>query len=61
MKTLSFSKIKIAKTLLGNEISAFLINEHSNYRAVVVALARQHPGETVGSWLMEGFINRLKI
>lgn len=25
----------------------------------MVAIARQHPGESVGSWMMEGFINFL--
>ena len=25
----------------------------------MIVIARQHPGETVGSWMMEGFINFL--
>lgn len=24
-----------------------------------MAIARQHPGESVGSWMMEGFMNHL--
>ncbi len=26
---------------------------------MVIAIARQHPGETIGSWMMEGFLNKL--
>ena len=25
----------------------------------MIVMARQHPGETVGSWMMEGFINHV--
>ncbi|CAM6001558.1 unnamed protein product [Sphagnum balticum] len=45
---------------MGNSLEAILINENKNYKAVVVAIARQHPGETVGSWMMEGFIKKLR-
>jgi murein tripeptide amidase MpaA len=31
-----------------------------NSKAFVVVFARQHPGESVGSWMMEGFMNRLQ-
>lgn len=27
---------------------------------MVVVMARQHPGESVGSWMMEGFIEKLR-
>lgn len=36
-----------------------MVNENINSSAIVVAMARQHPGESVGSWMMEGFVNRL--
>jgi murein tripeptide amidase MpaA len=49
----------MSRTVLGNKIEAFLVNENINSSAIVVAMARQHPGESVGSWMMEGFVNRL--
>ena len=27
---------------------------------IVWVIARQHPGETIGSWMMEGFLKRIK-
>jgi murein tripeptide amidase MpaA len=58
-KCIPCTKIEISRTVLGNKIEAFLINENSNSNVIVVAMARQHPGESVGSWMMEGFVNRL--
>lgn len=54
-----FSKINISKTVTGRQIEAYIANEHLNYHTVVVALARQHPGESVGSWIIEGLANKL--
>ena len=45
---------------MGHKIKAITINDYRNCKAFVVVIARQHPGESVGSWLMEGFINQLK-
>ena len=36
------------------------VNENKTTKATVVVIARQHPGEAVGSWMMEGFINKLQ-
>jgi murein tripeptide amidase MpaA len=45
---------------MGQKVHALLINEQRNTKATVVVMARQHPGESVGSWMMEGFISRLQ-
>lgn len=52
-------KITFAKTVLGHPIHGYLLNELENCKAVVVVFARQHPGETAGSWLIEGFVGKL--
>ncbi len=49
----------MAKSILGHSIDAYLLNDHDNCKAVAVVLARQHPGESVSSWLMEGLAGRL--
>lgn len=49
----------MATTAMGNKIKALITNPY-NAKALVVVIARQHPGETVGSWMMEGFLNKLK-
>jgi murein tripeptide amidase MpaA len=36
-----------------------MVNEHLNSNVLIVVMARQHPGESVGSWMMEGFVNKL--
>lgn len=36
---------------------AFFVNENS--KGTVVVFARQHPGESVGSWMMEGLMKKL--
>ena len=45
--------------MLGHPIHGYLLNELENCKAVVVVFARQHPGETAGSWLIEGFVGKL--
>ena len=46
---------------MGRKIQALMVNDCKISKAVVVVISRQHPGETVGSWLMEGFLNKLKM
>ena len=55
-----FRTIEIGKSVLGHKINAFLVNQVQNTKALIAVIARQHPGQTVGSWLMEGFINKLR-
>ena len=46
----------LAKTLDGQDINYF---RTGNGPRVMWVIARQHPGEDMGSWWMEGFLNRL--
>ena len=46
----------IGRTLDGQEIDLFTAGEGSR---ALWAIARQHPGETMASWWMEGFLDRL--
>jgi cytosolic carboxypeptidase protein 2/3 len=57
---LPFKAIEIGKTVMGHTMSALMVNDPQSSKAVVVVMARQHPGESVGSWLMEGFLSKLK-
>jgi hypothetical protein len=50
--SLPFKKIELARSVLGQKVHALLVNEQKNTRATVVVMARQHPGESVGSWMM---------
>lgn len=44
---------------MGHNIEAFLLNDIESTKAVAVVFARQHPGESVSSWMMEGLASRL--
>ena len=57
---LPFQKIVIGHSVMGQKITALVANEDKKCRGVVVAMARQHPGEAVGSWMMEGFMRALE-
>lgn len=50
----------LCKSLLGKKVPYLVYNDNKPTKAIVIAIARQHPGQTVGSWMMEGFINQLQ-
>ena len=49
----------LGETLDGREISLLKIGQKGEGKRVVWLTARQHPGETMAEWFMEGFIDRL--
>ena len=60
-----FDLKKLCSTILGNEVLYFVINNNNGIvnfdknnknKKGIVLLARQHPGETVGSWVLKGAI-----
>nr|NQU92934.1 carboxypeptidase family protein [Bacteroidota bacterium] len=49
----------LGKTIEGREIDFVKIGEDADDQKKIWIIARQHPGESMVSWFMEGFINRL--
>lgn len=49
----------LGQTLDGRDMSVLKIGEEGEGKKVVWLTARQHPGETMAEWFMEGFIDRL--
>ena len=51
--------INLGTTLDGQDLDLLQIGESGESKKVCWAIARQHPGETMAEWWMEGFIARL--
>ena len=51
--------INLGATLDGQDIDLLQIGDAEDGKKVCWAIARQHPGETMAEWWMEGFIGRL--
>ncbi|NMP32381.1 carboxypeptidase family protein [Thalassotalea sp. M1531] len=49
----------LGQTLDGRDMSLLKIGEEGEGKKTVWLTARQHPGETMAEWFMEGFIDRL--
>jgi len=49
----------LGQTIDGRDMSLLKIGEEGNGKKVIWLTARQHPGETMAEWFMEGFIDRL--
>jgi murein tripeptide amidase MpaA len=49
----------LGETLDGREVSVLKIGQAGEVTRVGWLTARQHPGETMAEWFMEGFIDRL--
>jgi murein tripeptide amidase MpaA len=49
----------LGQTLDGRDMSLLKIGEEGEGKKVIWLTARQHPGETMAEWFMEGFIDRL--
>lgn len=49
----------LGATLDGQNIDLFQVGEQKEGARVLWVIARQHPGETMASWWMEGFLKRL--
>lgn len=49
----------VGETLDGEEMDMLTIGKNGPGKKRIWAIARQHPGETMASWWMEGFVGRL--
>jgi murein tripeptide amidase MpaA len=49
----------LGETLDGQDIDLLTVGEAGAGKRVLWAIARQHPGETMAEWWMEGFLGRL--
>jgi len=49
----------LGQTLDGRDMSLLKVGEEGTNKKVIWITARQHPGESMAEWFMEGFIDRL--
>jgi murein tripeptide amidase MpaA len=49
----------LGQTLDGRDVSVLKVGEEGEGKKVIWLTARQHPGESMAEWFMEGFIDRL--
>ncbi len=49
----------LGQTLDGRDMSVLKVGEEGEGKKVIWVTARQHPGESMAEWFMEGFIDRL--
>jgi len=49
----------LGQTLDGRDMSVLKVGEEGEGKKVIWLTARQHPGESMAEWFMEGFIERL--
>ncbi len=49
----------LGQTLDGRDISLLKIGEKGEGKRIIWLTARQHPGETMAEWFIEGFLDRL--
>ena len=50
---------ELGRSVEGRPISMVTVGEESDDKRRIWVIARQHPGETMGEWLMEGLVERL--
>lgn len=50
----------LCKSMMGKKVPYIVFNEQKAPKAIVISIARQHPGESVGSWMMDGVMKRLE-
>ncbi|NQZ23526.1 MAG: carboxypeptidase family protein [Colwellia sp.] len=49
----------LGQTIDGRDVSVLKVGEEGEGKKVIWLTARQHPGESMAEWFMEGFIDRL--
>ena len=49
----------LGETIDGRELNLLVIGEPAEHKNTIWVTARQHPGESMAEWFMEGFLGRL--
>lgn len=52
-------QVYLGSTLDGRDMTMLVIGEPAEHKASIWITARQHPGETMAEWLIEGLLQRL--
>ncbi|KXI29973.1 M14 family metallopeptidase [Paraglaciecola hydrolytica] len=52
-------QVFLGETLDGRDMSLLVVGEPDDDKKVIWVTARQHPGETMAEWFIEGFLERL--
>lgn len=51
--------VSIGETVQGRDIDMLIVGEPSPEKKKIWVIARQHPGESMAEWFMEGFLGRI--
>ena len=51
--------VNIGKTVQGRDLDMLVIGNEEDTKKRIWIIARQHPGESMAEWFIEGFLNRL--
>ena len=51
--------VELGETLDGRDMSMLVIGEPDDSKKKIWVIARQHPGESMAEWFIEGFLDRL--
>lgn len=49
----------LCKSMMGRKVPYLTFHEQKAPKAFAIVIARQHPGESVGSWMMDGLLRKL--
>lgn len=58
-QSLDCTPVHLGETLDGREMTMLVVGDEAAAKRKIWVIARQHPGETMAEWFMEGFIGRL--
>lgn len=49
----------LCKSMMGKKVPFITFHDQKSPKAIAIVIARQHPGESVGSWMMDGLLRKL--
>jgi murein tripeptide amidase MpaA len=51
--------VMLGETLDGHDLDMLVLGEEAPEKKKIWMIARQHPGETMAEWFVEGFLDRM--